>query len=225
MYGKSLPNASDEKDLGVTIYRDLKFKTHISEKVKKANTTAGIIRRSFKYLDADMYRRLFTSVVRPILEYGQNTWSPHKTQINEIENVQRRSSKQLPGMKEKSYTERLTEIDLPCLLTRRIRGDLIETYKLLHEKYDAEVSGELFRLNRNTNTRNNGWKIAKQGSRINCRRYFYTLRTVNIWNRLDAATVNASSLYGFKQKIDGFLKAKEIYYDFEKCLKFFGENA
>lgn len=71
LYSKPLPEVVEEKDLGVTIDQELKYKTHIAEKVKKAHCTAGVI-RSFRYLDNDMYRRLFTSVVRPLLEYGQN---------------------------------------------------------------------------------------------------------------------------------------------------------
>ena len=225
LYGNPLPDVTEEKDLGVTFDRELKYKAHIAEKVKKANTEAGIIRRSFKYLDKQMYKRLFSTIVRPILEYGQTIWSPHdKTQIREIENVQRRSTKQIPDVKEKSYTERLREIDLPCLLTRRIRGDLIEIYKLLHNRYDPDVSGVLIKLNTRTNTRSNGLKIEKQNSRLNCRRYYFTMRCINIWNKLDTTIVNAASLNNFKQMIDKFFKENGTYYDFQQSLDFYCNN-
>ncbi len=53
--------------------------------------------------------------------------------------------KLIPGMKDLSYEERLKLLNLPTLAYRRIRGDLIETYKILTEKYDSKVT-ELFTL-------------------------------------------------------------------------------
>jgi len=38
------------------------------------------------------------------------------------------------GMKKKKYTERLRDLGLTTLKRRRIRGDLIETYKILSGK-------------------------------------------------------------------------------------------
>ena len=66
-------------------------------------------------------------------------WSPYKKKhIEAIERVQRRATKQLPGMKDMlglPYPERLKILKLPTLEHRRARGDMIETYKLLHDKY------------------------------------------------------------------------------------------
>ena len=57
-----------------------------------------------------------------------------------IENVQRRATKQLPGFKELSYSERLKKVKLPTLSFRRVRGDMIELYKNLNDKYDREAA-------------------------------------------------------------------------------------
>ena len=57
-----------------------------------------------------------------------------------IENVQRRATKQLPGLKNLSYPERLRKLKLPTLTFRRIRGDMIELYKILSGKYDWEAA-------------------------------------------------------------------------------------
>ena len=42
------------------------------------------------------------------------------------------------GLKKKSYEERLRVIGLTTLETRRLRGNLIETYKILHGKEDID---------------------------------------------------------------------------------------
>ena len=75
--GKILEYVNQEKDLGVTTDRELNFKAHISEKVNKANSIAGVIRRSFIALDEYIFKKLFTALVRPHLEYAQSVWSPY----------------------------------------------------------------------------------------------------------------------------------------------------
>ena len=69
-----------------------------------------------------------------------------------LENVQRRATKSIPGLSNLSYEERLRKINIPTLAYRRIRGDMIETYKILSEKYDPEVSN-FINLRGDSNTR------------------------------------------------------------------------
>ena len=69
----------------------------------------GLIRRSFSYLDIQSFRWLFTAMVHSHLEYAQSVWSLfRKKEIVTIEMVQRGATKMLPGLKELSYKERLT---------------------------------------------------------------------------------------------------------------------
>ena len=51
--------------------------------------------------------------------------------------MQRRATKQLPGMKDITCEEILK---LPTHAYRRTCGDMIEVYKLLQGKYDSDVS-------------------------------------------------------------------------------------
>ena len=63
---------TSEKDVGVIIDNKLSFDLHITEKVNKANSVVGAIRRSFEYLDKDTFKKLYrpTALVRPHLEYA-----------------------------------------------------------------------------------------------------------------------------------------------------------
>ena len=80
---------------------------------------------------------LFKSLIRPILEYGNAVWSPYlRKHIDHIESVQRHFSKCIIGTKNMSYEERLKFLQLPSLEFRRMRGDLIETYKVCNKIYD-----------------------------------------------------------------------------------------
>ena len=93
IYEHELEHVFEEKNLGVTFESDLKFDEHISAKVKKANAIVGLIRRTFSFLDCRMFKKLYTTFVRPHLEYAQAVWSSHlKKNINIVENVQIRAT-------------------------------------------------------------------------------------------------------------------------------------
>ena len=98
----------------------------------------GIIRRTFTYLDEHSFLMLYKALVRPHVEYANQIWSPYlRKDINSIENVQRRATKQIAGMRNLTYEDRLKKLKLPTLAYCRLRGDIIDTYtKILYEKYD-----------------------------------------------------------------------------------------
>ena len=51
-----------------------------------------------------------------------------------------RSTTLLPQIKDLSYQERLRALDLPTLKYRRLRGDMIELYKIITDKQDSQVA-------------------------------------------------------------------------------------
>jgi hypothetical protein len=127
-----------EKALGVTVDCNLSFEHHIMEKLSKANQMMGLIRRSFVYLDTENFRRLYKAIVRPHLEYANSVWVPRrKKDIITLENVQRRATKLVPGLRNLTYQERLKKLNIPTLVYRRLRGDMIEMYKMISGAYDA----------------------------------------------------------------------------------------
>ena len=65
------------RDLGVTMDCYLKFHEHTNLTVTKANLVLGLIRRIFYCRESDMMTKLFKSLIRPILEYGNSIWGPH----------------------------------------------------------------------------------------------------------------------------------------------------
>ena len=120
----TLKRVKQGKDIGVVVDQQLKFESHIYEKINKANSMMGLIRRSFIYMDEDMFKKLFKAIVHPHLEYANSVWHPTNIKdITAIENVQRRATKYLPTMKNLSYEERLQKLGLPTLQYRRLRGD------------------------------------------------------------------------------------------------------
>ena len=129
---KPMEETIAEKEVGVTIDNKLSFDKHITEKVNKANSIIGVIRRTFEYLDLKTFRMLFVRLVRPHLEYVNPVWNPYlKKHIDMIGNIQRRATKLIPGLSDLSYEDRLRRLKLPSLSYRRSRGDMIEVYKIM----------------------------------------------------------------------------------------------
>jgi len=64
----------------------------------------------------------------------------HHLTTKALEKVQKRATKILPQLKHMNYSDRLKACKLLTLHYRRIRGDMIETYKILTGKYDIETA-------------------------------------------------------------------------------------
>ena len=101
----------------------------------------GLIRRSFCFLDKYLFKRLSITHVRPHLEYAQAVWAPHLTKhVNMLENVQKRATKLVNGLRDEDYSDRLQVIDLPTLAHRRARGDMIELWTHFHTYARCSIS-------------------------------------------------------------------------------------
>ena len=213
--GKEIEHVFDEKDLGVVMDSELAFADHITEKVKKANSIVGIIRRSFSCLDKVTFVKLFTAFVRHHLEYGQAVWSPHlRKYIDMIESVQIRATKLVDGFGKLTYSERLKQLQLPTLAFRRLRGDMIETYKHFHS-YDHDTLPTSFRP-RNRPSRSHKYQIhpikPRDGERGIHKNSFYC-RIVDLWNNLPSSVVEAPTLNAFKNKLDEHWKDSPLQFD------------
>ena len=128
---QELQHVFEQKDLGVILDAELKFDEHTSAKVKKANAIAGLIRRTFLYFDGPVFKKLFITFVRPHVKYGQVIWSPHlKKYITILENEQHQPTKLVDGFHHISCSERLKKQNLPSLVYKRARGDVIAIFKL-----------------------------------------------------------------------------------------------
>ena len=100
-----IANSMEEKYLGIIIDNNkLNFHNDINKQVNKANQKLGLINRSFKYMDKDMFLQLFKNLVRPHLKYGSTVWSvANKKEAIIIENVQRRVTRLIKEIQHLSY--------------------------------------------------------------------------------------------------------------------------
>ena len=165
----------------------------------------GMIRRNITHKVKSLIVPLYKAIVRPHLEYCIQAWSPYlRKDIDMLEKIQRRATKLIPELRDLRYEERLKECGLTTLETRRLRGDQIEVFKILngYENIDSNI---FFEIKKSKITRGHNFTLVKKQSRLDVRKYSFSQRTINVWNKLSTDCVHATSVNVFKNRIDKYL--------------------
>jgi len=132
-------------------------------------------------------------------------WYPRfKKDVEQTEKVQRRATKLINAIRHFPYQKRLQILDLPSLVYRRYRGDMIEVYKFIHGIYSSGYS--LLPRAPQSGRRGHDFKLMKRRCRSQLRATFFSFRVVNLWNRLPSDVVSAPSVNAFKSRLDNYWK-------------------
>ena len=135
-----------EKDLGIVFDSELKFVEHIEEVCNKGHQLIALIRRTFNYMDGKMFLVLYKSLIRHMLEYCSTVWSTMFEEDSEkLEKVQRKATKLVGSIRDKDYPSRLRHLDLPSLVYRWRRADLLQVYRYF-SGLDQFRGDELFQV-------------------------------------------------------------------------------
>ena len=209
MGDRDLGEVDEEKDLGVIINNRFKVDKQCAKVSKTSNRVLGLIYRTFACKNKNIILKLYKSLVRPHLDYCCQAWRPHLVKdVHLLERVQKRATRMIEGCKGMRYEDRLKELKLTTLETRRIRADLLEVYKIVNKL--EGVSEENFFERRQvegmgSGTRGNSCKFFKKRFRIDTGKYVFGNRVVNEWNQLPNCVIQATSVNAFKGRLDTFL--------------------
>ena len=204
LLGSALSSVDKERDLGVVITADLKNSTQCIAAEQKAQKILGFIKRVFRYRNKRTVLALYKALVRPLLEYGAQFWSPvRRIDVEWLKKVLARATKLVLPIRHKGYQRRLADLGLFTLEQRRLRGLLIETIKILR-CFTGLDPASVFELSGNR-TRNHGFKVVPPRFNTVLYRDFPTFRVGNLWNSLPEAVVNAPSVDAFKRRLDAIL--------------------
>lgn len=142
MNGTAIPQASSIKYLGVFIHNNLKWNEHISKVISKSNKTLGLIRRCLFSASTDTKLTAYNAVVRPILEYACQVWSPHnKSLIARLETIQRRAVRWAYRLGPlESVTTCMEENNIKELVIRRQELDLNFIKRIEFGLYDLDLN-------------------------------------------------------------------------------------
>jgi hypothetical protein len=149
---------------------------------------------------------LFTSMVRPHLEYGASVWNPNRLKnIKAIEAVQRRATKLVREVSGKAYEERIRILGLTTLEERRSRGDQIQQFKIKNGLNKISFCSSLTQEKHNHGTRQQNF-LTREQNKSDIRYNFFTNRIVKQWNQLPVYCQNLKTTTIFKNNYDKFIK-------------------
>ena len=94
---------------------------------------------------------------------------------------------------------------LTTLETRKLRGDQIEVFNVLN-RYENVDTNTFFSLKKDSRTRGHEAKLEKDQRILDIRKFSFSQRTINEWNKLSTDCVTASSVNMFKNKVDTYLR-------------------
>ena len=178
------------------------FKHHHSLAAKKGFGVLNMIKRTLPRISRDDFEQLYATYVRPLLEYASSfVHTGLQTDILCLEKVQRTAARLVRGIPTYPYCERLLLLNLFPLDIRRLRGDLILTFRLFVENQ----ASNFFTLAGESSLRGHDKKILKPHCRTSTRLRFFSVRVIQPWNSLPQDVVCASSLACFKTHLDSFL--------------------
>ena len=119
--GTSLEIVSEIKYLGVVLQSDMKFNTHITNKINIANRQLGLIKRALFNAPESAKLLAYTSLCRPHVEYASSVWDPHLDYSNhDIEKVQNKAIRFICNLKGRDIiTETRKKLDLETFVESR----------------------------------------------------------------------------------------------------------
>ena len=188
------------KDLGFTMSSNYSVSKYIGKISANALYKTKLMSLAFSCNDIDFKLFLFTTYIRPIVEYITPVWNPHLVcDIDAVERVQRRFTKYLPSLSDLPYIERLNALNLKSLEERRLNFDLILLFKIINNLIPLNPN-DFFEF-ANLPTRGHNLKIRVKYSRTNIKKYAFPNRIIQCWNDLPSEVVNAQNISKFKFKL------------------------
>ena len=117
---QKIPEASSCKYLGIILRSDLNWADQVNYRVQKAWKALHFVMRVLKKGNRNTKSLAYTSLVRPILEYGSACWDPYRGQINALDRVQKKAAQ---------FTNHTKDSDWETLAQRRKIARLCALFK------------------------------------------------------------------------------------------------
>ena len=188
------------KYLGVILSSDLSWTPHIESVCTKARKLLGLLyRRFYNSARSDTLFELYTTQIRPHLEYAAPVWDPCTARsIKKLENTQKRAlkicSKQWDNL---GYQDLLDLAQCPTLRNRCLYFKLCTLYKIVHKLIYLPVDILPLRSNLSAPVP----LLHQPYARTNSFFSSFVPSSVSLWNNLPHEALTAYSIHSFKSSL------------------------
>ena len=203
--GSVLEEVETFKYLGLLISSDMSWSKHIENICSKARKVLGLLyRRYYRFADQNTLLQLYTSLVRPHLEYAAPVWDPHlQRNIQLLERTQKFASRLCAKAWDRSYDELLETLNLPTLSDRRLFLKLCTVFKVVHNLCYFPPDILSARETRTCSSRQ--LLLSQPFARTNSYLHSFVPSAVRHWNHLPPSVVAKHSFCSFKSVLSHHL--------------------
>ena len=203
MMGENLEETENITYLGVQFQNDLRWNKQTQHATSKATRVLNFIRRNFYDCAPSIKEKLYSTLVRPHLDYATASWDPYTNEnIESMERIQKRAARFVTNTygKDTSITAILKELKWAPLQQRRKTHRLTTLFKMINNEininYNNIIQPKIAR-----NRRGHSQQFQKRYASTDAYANSFFLRTTSEWNKLLPETVNQPSTNTFKTSI------------------------
>ncbi len=174
----------------------------------------GLCRATLQCRDSDFLVRVYKTYIRPTVMYASQIWSPKlRHEVTALEAVQRKLTKLVAGEQNRSYGQRLADLDLLSLESCRILSDLVTVYKILHHQLGIMPYKAGLRVSPCA-TRSGGLRLQQQHVLASGVDNLFKFRVTHTWNAISTDIIQCVTLKDFKHKLYQWLfNIDQTYFD------------
>jgi hypothetical protein len=190
--------------LGVIFTENFSWETHIRSRIIKAAPTLNALTRSSCIIPREIKQNVYTTLIRPILEYGCMVYDNCPAFISHLlEQSQRTAALVCTGAyKDTSMRQLLREVGWPTLSKRREYYKLCQFYKLVNNISPTYLIDALPACSTDYAYQlRNVHDIRVPRTRTLSYKNSFIPSTIKLWNKLDLCFRNSPSLPTFRQAI------------------------
>lgn len=201
-----LQSVTNYKYLGVHITTDLTWTVHCNYVIKNANRMLGYLRRNFSTAPSFLKLLLYTTLIRPKLEYSAAVWDPsHANLIHSLEMVQNNSIRFILSNYNRtaSITAMKSSLNLPSLSSRRKMFRLHLFHKLFH--HTSLRDGLILPPSYISPRLDHSHKVGLPSCRTRAFSQSFIPRTSEDWNRLPASAATIVNHLHFKSVLASYV--------------------
>ena len=203
IHDETLTKVTEQLDLGVIIDNELSFVPQVRKVIKSCNQRIGMIKRNFRFLNAEVKIKMYNAYVPSIINYCSSVWRPRtRGSILELEHIQRTFSRFLVFDPNIGYQDRISSVNMSTIVVNHTILDLLNIYKSTRSYYrfsdyfQSEFQFVLTSNMRRSNRTNHSTSLFPMTNSIPWLKY-----SIPLWNKLSLYTVSAKSVRAFKQRL------------------------